>query len=134
MKEILSMTVPGEPEYIKITKMAVGSAAALEGFDVECIDDIRMAVGEACKNVTCHGHEGWSDCYQVVCTMDDNKMIIVVEDRTCKHSIRKMHRPCMDCPREGDLGLEMIKSIMQEVEVTKEKTGNKKIKMVKYVC
>jgi hypothetical protein len=52
MSEILKMTLPGNPEYIRVTKSAVGSAAALAGFDFDCVEDIQMAVAEACKSIT----------------------------------------------------------------------------------
>ena len=54
MIELMSLRVPGTPEYIKITEMAVAGVAALAGFDVDAVEDIKMATGEACKHITCH--------------------------------------------------------------------------------
>ncbi|MEA4921970.1 MAG: ATP-binding protein [Eubacteriaceae bacterium] len=131
MSGILEMTVPGNPEYIKIAKMAAGAAASLEGFDIEKVDDIKMAVGEACKAITCHGFEGWSENYQLAMDMAGKVLTIEVEDKLCKHQVSKGTRPCMDCPGEGDLGIQIIKSLMDDVEIVKAGDGCRSIRMVK---
>lgn len=135
MSDLLKFTVPGNPEYVKIVKMAVGSAAANCGFTVDAIEDMGIAVGDACKLITCHGFDGWSDSYDIECTIEDDKMTIEVKDDLCKHGIQKdlTRRPCMDCPNEGNLGIHVIRTLMDEVEIIKEAENKKKsIKMVKY--
>ena len=133
MGDLLKFSVPGNPEYVKIAKTAAQSAAAAAGCSVEAVDDIGIAVGEACKLITCHGFDGWSESYDIECTLDEDKVTIEVKDDHCLHSIQKdlTKRPCMDCPREGDLGLLVIQSIMDDVQVIKEEK-KKSIKMVKH--
>lgn len=65
MADKLQFVIPGKPQYITIVRLAVGSAANTAGFDVEEIEDIKTAVGEACKNISCHGSEGFAEQYQV---------------------------------------------------------------------
>ena len=67
MTDKLRFVIPGKPEYITIVRLAAGSAAYAAGFDVEEIEDIKTAVSEACKNISCHGSEGFADEYQVEC-------------------------------------------------------------------
>ncbi len=131
MSEILKMTIPGNPEYIRITKSAVGSAAALEGFDFDCVEDIQIAVAEACKNITCHGFDGWCKSYDLTCDMREDSIKITITDETMQHIEQKGKRPCEDCPKEGDLGICIIESIMDEVQIIKAGQGNKSIVMVK---
>ena len=132
MSDLLKFTVPGNPEYVKIVKMAVESAAGVAGFTVEAVDDMGIAVGEACKLITCHGFDGWSNCYDIECTIEENKMTIEVKDDECKHELKKGFRPCMDCPNEGDLGMYVIKTLMDEVEIIKEEGRKNSIRMVKH--
>ncbi|MGI6721259.1 MAG: ATP-binding protein [Anaerovoracaceae bacterium] len=131
MSEILNITVPGNPEYIKIIKMAAGSAASLEGFDIEKVDDIRMAVAEGCKAITCHGFEGWSENYKVILDMAEENLTIEIIDEVGDHKVEKVQRPCLDCPNEGDLGIQIMKTIMDDVEIQKSENGCRSIKMVK---
>ena len=80
MSDLLRFSIPGRPEYVKIAKLAVGSAAGTANFNIEAIEDIEIAVGEACKNITCHGFDGFSNFYEVECRIDEDKIIITVSD------------------------------------------------------
>ena len=131
MSDLLKFTVPGNPEYIKIVKMAVESAAGNCGFSLEDIEDIGIAVGEACKLTTCHGFDGWSNSYDIELTINDDNLVILVKDDNCKHEIEKGARPCMDCPNEGNLGMHVIKSLMDAVDIVREERKKNSIRMVK---
>jgi serine/threonine-protein kinase RsbW len=132
MADKLTFVIPGKPEYITMVRLAVGSAADNAGFNIDQIEDIKNAVGEACKNICCHGSEGWAEEFQVECLIDDEKMEIYVKDKSTEHSVKKLYKPCMDCPNEGDLGMHVIRTLMDEVEIIKEEGKKKSIKMVKH--
>lgn len=117
MSQILKLTIPGNPEYIRISKNTVGCAASLAGFDYESIEDIKIAVGEACKNITCHGFAGWAEHYDLVCDIDDAGMRITVTDCDPAHEVKKEIKPCSSCPQEGDLGMCIVESVMDEVQI-----------------
>ena len=131
MADKLQFVIPGKPQYITIVRRAVGSAANTAGFDVEEIEDIKTAVGEACKNISCHGSEGFAEQYQVDCEIEDGKMQIYVTDISGSHKLEKLQKPCLDCPNEGDLGLYVIKSLMTSIEIIDGPNCKKAIKMTK---
>lgn len=131
MEDKLQFVIPGKPEYITVVRLAVGSAANSAGFNVEEIEDIKTAVGEACKNISCHGSEGFAEQYQVDCIIKEEKIEIYVTDTSSSHKLKKLEKPCLDCPNEGDLGLYVIKSLMTSVEVIDEPNCKKAIKMTK---
>lgn len=131
MADKLTFVVPGKPEYITMIRLAIGSAADTAGFNIEEVEDIITAVAEACKNISCHGSEGFAEECQVECLIDDNRLEISVEDKSSKHAIEKVHKPCLDCPNEGNLGIFVIQSLMSKVELIDSAHGKKIIKMVK---
>ena len=131
MADKLTFVIPGKPEYITMVRLAVGSAADNAGFNIDQIEDIKNAVGEACKNICCHGSEGWAEEFQVECLIDDEKMEIYVKDKSTEHNVKKIYRPCLDCPNEGDLALFVITSLMDKLEIIKEENCKNTIKMVK---
>lgn len=131
MADKLTFVIPGKPEYITMVRLAVGSAADNAGFNIDQIEDIKNAVGEACKNICCHGSEGWAEEFQVECLIDDEKMEIYVKDKSTAHSVKKLYKPCMDCPNEGDLALYVITTLMDKLEIIKEENCKNTIKMVK---
>ena len=131
MADKLTFVIPGKPEYITMVRLAVGSAADNAGFNIDQIEDIKNAVGEACKNICCHGSEGWAEEFQVECLIDDEKMEIYVKDKSTEHNVKKLYKPCLDCPNEGDLALFVITSLMDKLEIIKGENCKNTIKMVK---
>lgn len=138
MSEEVKIKVPGKLQYIQTVKMAVGSLAGSEGFDVEAVDDIKMAVAEACKCITCHNRAFWSKDYEITVTIEEKGIKIVIEDGKERHDVPKEKCVCVDCPKEGDLSISVIRSLMDEVSVeeiqdeARPESGCKVISMVKY--
>lgn len=133
MKDLLKFSLPGNPKYWQAIKLAVGSAAGTANFSIEAVEDIEIAVSEACKNITCHGTDGFSDIYEIKCELDDEQIVITVTDIS-DHTLKKDKKPCLDCPNEGELGIHIINTLMDEVEICKASQGKKSIKMVKNKC
>jgi Anti-sigma regulatory factor (Ser/Thr protein kinase) len=129
----LKFIIPGKPEYLTMVRLAISSIATTAGFDLDAVEDIKTAVCEACKNVSCHGFEGFSDKYEVECNVENGKIEIVVKDDCDQHTLQKMSKPCQNCPKEGDLGIFVIESLMNEVKCSNDGAGRKSIKMVKNI-
>lgn len=129
MSERFKFVIPGRPEYIPTVRLAVGSVAASCGFDVEEIDDIKTATGEACQLVTCHEMAGYPKEYTVECETEPGKIAITVIN-TSHELMEKANKRCLDCPNEGELGKLLIKTLMDSVEATCEE-DRKTITMIK---
>lgn len=44
----VSLSFPAEAEYLRLARLAAADAASRSGFDVDDIDDVRIAVSELC--------------------------------------------------------------------------------------
>ena len=126
----LKLIIPGKPEYVTMIRLATASLASVNGFDVDQIEDIKVAVAEACKLVSCHGCEGFSDKYEVDFNVDKGCFDVTVIDACDHHSIEKTHT-CTHCPEDGNIGAIMIRSLMNCVETGVDDCGHKYITMVK---
>jgi serine/threonine-protein kinase RsbW len=131
MADRAKFTIPGKPAYLTMVRLAIGAIADMMGFDIEEIEDIKTAVSEACKNISCHGLSGFAEEYTVECVADDKYLEIYVTDNSSGHVLEKVAKPCLDCPNEGNLGIFVIQSLMNEVELIDNTQGKKTIKMVK---
>lgn len=131
MTDILTFSIPGKPEYVQMVRLAIGSIANKAEFDVEKVDDIEVAVGEAFKLVTCHGHDGWGEKYELEVKVNEDKMEIKVSDNCVTHDIEKTCRQCARCPEDGDLSVFVMNSLMDEIEMMSSENGNRSIRMVK---
>jgi serine/threonine-protein kinase RsbW len=45
------ITIPAEPRFIRLVRLATSGMASLAGFDVELIDDLKIGVGEICATL-----------------------------------------------------------------------------------
>lgn len=129
----LKITIPGKPEYLLMVRLAIGSVAATAEFDIDAAEDIKNAVEEAIKNVSCHGFDGFSDKCEIQCNVEKGRLEITVKDDCEKHTLEKLAKPCQNCPKEGDIGIFVIQSLMDEVSFGKTEDGHKSIRMVKNV-
>ena len=127
----LKFTVPGKPEYLTMVRLAISSIATTAGFDLEAVEDMKTAVSEACKNISCHGFSGFSDKYEVECDVETGRMEIIVRDACDAHTLEKTSPQCRNCPNEGDLGIYVIRSLVNTVEFGVCDDGHKVIKLVK---
>ena len=126
----LKFIIPGKPEYMTMIRLATSSLASMAGFDLETAEDIKMAVTEACKNVSCHGQEGYSDKYEIDFNVAEGSFEVTVIDACEEHTLAKSN-PCRNCPQEGDIGMIMIRSLMSCVEFGQDEEGHKYINMMK---
>jgi serine/threonine-protein kinase RsbW len=132
MGDLLKFSIPGKPEYVGVVRLAISSAANCAGFDMEAIEDIKVAVSEACTNVVTHGISD-NNCYEVECRIEDNKIIILVTDDCGGYDLENYKEPCIGEPKEGGLGIFIIKALMDEVVIFSKLGEGTKIQMVKYI-
>lgn len=133
MTDILKFSVPGKPEYVGTVRLAVSSLANCAGFDIEAVEDIKVAVSEACTNVVCHCKPECERFYEVACEVGEGRIIISVMDHAGGYDLAKYQIPAMDNPKEGGLGIFIIKALMDEVDIFSELGLGTSIKMVKYL-
>lgn len=131
MADVLTFSIPGKPEYVQMVRLAIGSVANKAGFDMDKVDDIEVAVGEAFKLVTCHGHDGWGEKYGLEVNVDDDRIEIKISDNCTTHDIEKTCRQCQRCPEDGDLSVFVINSLMDEIEMISSENDNRSVRMVK---
>jgi serine/threonine-protein kinase RsbW len=133
MADILKLMVPGKPEYVRTVRLAVSSLAGNAGFDIEAVDDIRVAVSEACSNIVCHGIKEHNAAYEVSCELLDDRIVISVLDQAGGYDTEAYEEPEIGRLREGGLGIYIIKALMDEVNILSEVGRGTQIQMIKYV-
>ena len=61
MADKIKFIIPGKPEYLTMVRLAIGSVAGVADFSRDGIEGIKTAVGEAWKNIACHGSDGFAE-------------------------------------------------------------------------
>lgn len=113
------LNIPRKADYISLVRLTTSAIAHNLRFSIDDIEDIKVCVAESCVNVL-----NLSDVDQITITFDvsEDKVTIKVADviENIPEGTNKA--------KEGELGLLIIKSLMDEVEFSD--TG---IEMIKYI-
>ena len=131
MSDLLKFSIPGKPEYVQMVRLAIGSIAGKAQFDIDAVEDIKVAVAEACKNIFCHGHEQFRSRYEIICEIDGARLRIDVAEACDGPDLVKHSKPCDQCPDEGELAVAVIEALMDTVTISTNQDGNRQISMVK---
>lgn len=131
MADVLKFSVSGKPEYVKTVRMAVSCFASCAGFDVEAVEDIKVALSEVCNSMVCPEISG-AGIYEVSCELDGSRLIVCVEDRGDKGDPRIYRESCGGFSENAGLGLYILRTLMDEVEILSNAEVGTQITMVKY--
>lgn len=116
-----SLTLPSDSKYVIAARLLATSVAGIAGFNVEQIEDIRMAVGEAMNNAVLHSN--CNDEVSLDVDVDDSFIQIRVSDHGKGFNPGEVQMDLNNYQGSG-LGLFIIDSLMDEVNIdSKNKAG-----------
>jgi serine/threonine-protein kinase RsbW len=111
--------------------MAVAHIASKVGFDIEAIDDIKVAVSEACTNIILHAQSGADHNYEVIIDIEESNLAITVEDAGIGFGLEEYVAPVPGESCGSGLGIFIIRALMDEVDIQTEMGVGTKIRMSK---
>ena len=126
----VKLTLPMAPDMEVVASQAASSLAAFIGMSPDRVDEVRLAVVEACINATEHSHSPDRKIYQKF-TVEDDKIIITISNRGLRLADRKAPEIAPDEGRRG-WGLKLMKTLMDEVKFEQTDDGTR-ISMTKYL-
>lgn len=115
----ITLDVPCKPDYISLIRLTTSGIAHSMGLNIDEIEDVKVSVGEACVNVI---NLNDVDTISIIYEVGKDKLIIKVKDM-----VEDIPNE-LNNSQEGELGLLIIKSLMDQVTFT-----NDGIEMIKYI-
>ena len=123
MPEAIELEIPARPEYIALVRLVVASlASGRRILSDERIDDLKLAVSEACTNaIEAHTSIEVDERVVVRCEEGDDRFEVSIEDQGegFDPSSLPEHPPVTDPERlnfERGLGIPLIRTLVDEVE------------------
>lgn len=129
MSDNISLSLPSKSEYVSIARLTASVIANNMGFDFDDIEDIKVAVGEACNNAVLHGKE--NSCFDLSFNVEDESFVIEVRDSGNGFDYEDYHAPDLENPKENGLGIFIMKSLMDEVNIDSTVGEGTVIKLIK---
>lgn len=137
IKTIVVQT-PGDISYLHRIRDFIAGIASEVGINQHDIDNIELAVDEACTNVIEHGYAPDDPNKEIMVRMEINtsKLILTVIDHAKPFDILQYKpRDINDLRKEGrdgGLGIRLIKRIMDTIDYRTNSDGYNELIMTKY--
>jgi serine/threonine-protein kinase RsbW len=132
----VELTIPSRPEYVGVARLAILGVASRMRFSYDEVEDIRLAVGEACTRSIDRLNGGATESHTIRlrCLIDPNRLTIEVRNPLAAAAPREP-APEPANIQEGDLSGVLIRILMDEVDTEERpEEGLYILRMVKYVA
>lgn len=129
LKDKVELTLPNKPEYVSIARLTASVMANNMGFDIEDIEDIKVAIGEACNNSVIHGNK--ASHIRLAFTNDATRFIAEIVDEGEGFEIEDYEKPDLDNYQGRGLGIFIMESLMDEVSIDTMVGNGTRITLIK---
>jgi serine/threonine-protein kinase RsbW len=130
----VELRIPGRAEFVAVARIAAAAIASRLDFCYDAIDDIKLAVGEACANAIEHAcPEGEGAEIHLSFSLEKQCLVIEVRDSGPGFDPKALEPAGEQAPSERGLGLLLISSIMDKVEWVTPPEGGTTVIMTKHL-
>ena len=130
MPEIVELEIPARAEFVALARLVVSAMASSDAIlSDDQIDDLKLAVSEACTNaIEAHDSISTKERVLVRCWSDDRCLRVSIEDRGPGFDPSSLpdHPPPTDPDRhkfERGLGIPLIRALVDEVQISSSSGG-----------
>lgn len=109
MNDIVELILPFKAEYVSTVRLVASSLSNRIGFDVEVIEDIKVAISEVCSKIVNLGSKV-ADTYKIVFNISEKELKVTFgcEDTSLK---------CIFDGENDRLAVDIINALMDSVEL-----------------
>lgn len=125
----VAVCLPHESETVGVIRAIVRNALHSFGVTQECVDDICLALSEACTNVIDHAVRG--DEYEVRLEVDERECALSVKNTNCAFDARALHGVMPDPSSPRGRGVAIMRAVMDRVDFSSEPEADTMVRLVK---
>ena len=127
---VIELEIPARAEYVGLARLVVSSlASARRALADERVDDLKLAVSEACTNaIEAHAADDVEERVRVRWSEGDDRLQVQIDDRGAGFDPGQLpeHPPVTDPERlnfERGLGIPLIRTLVDEVAFDPSEAG-----------
>ena len=117
MRFVVDLTLPTDARLISQTRRTVSGYLEQMGVATDVVDDVVLALDEACTNVMRHAFAGDTELFRLTAELSGDEIVVIVEDDGVGLPVSKLHEPlgAVEPTATSGRGLQMIRSLMTDV-------------------
>jgi anti-sigma regulatory factor (Ser/Thr protein kinase) len=134
MKEHVSLNIPSHPKFLSLVRDVAVRMGKLSGMTEAGIEEVKLAVDEACANVIKHAYKGDTGKRILIRFKILKKGFeVVIEDGGLKPKIELLKGRSLDDIRPGGLGIHLIKKAFQVYEFDERKVKGNRLRLFRHL-
>lgn len=124
--DYIEMKIPAKPEYVGIVRLTLSGISSKMGYSYDDIEDLKIAVSEACTNAVQHAYKSSSaGDVSIRFGVYEDRLEVIVSDQGSSFDLNQKKQDLgpytpsqsVDQLAEGGLGLYLMETLMDEVNV-----------------
>ncbi len=129
----VELKIPAKAEWVAVARLAVAAVASRLRFSVDEIEDIKLAVAEACTNCIQHGVP--VDQIEITSEVMSDEVRVSVRDHSVGQRLGSVGRDgaFADGKRTEELGIFLIRQLMDDVSYRVDAREGTELIMIKRV-
>jgi serine/threonine-protein kinase RsbW len=132
MKDSAVIKVQSDPKYLSVVRAVTTKMGELYGMSDTAIEDVKLAVDEACSNVIKHAYRGdTSQSILIRYRMTQKAFEVLIEDNGLKVSPESIEGRNLDDIRPGGLGVHLIKRAFDIFTFDQRKKRGNRLRLVR---
>jgi serine/threonine-protein kinase RsbW len=131
MREV-RLTIPARAEYVLLGRLALSGITRMRPLDEETMNDLKLAVTEACTNSVRHAYGENGGSVDIVYELHDDRLVVEVSDDGGGFNPDELVES--GALTEGGLGIAIIRALVDEFEVGERGDGRgSRLRFVKFL-
>ncbi len=119
--EVVKLEIPSSPKYVSVARKALEAIAANMSLTQQQIDDLKLAIGEACTNAVKFSRpDAGTVCIEYQVTPGCLQVVIRNKSDGFDGKNRNHAKPTIETLHPGGLGLYVIEQCVDNLEIENE--------------
>jgi serine/threonine-protein kinase RsbW len=129
----VELKIPGRAEWVAVARLAVAAVASRLHFSVDEIEDIKLAIAEACTNSIQSAGGNDAGVIEIVCEAFEDELRVTVRDHSPGPHLEPVKAHAYGEGRTEELGVFLIRALMDTVDYASDPRRGTQLVMAKRV-
>ncbi len=132
MSTTVRLTIPARAEYLVLTRLVLTGIAMEVPMSEIALADLKLAVTEVCGNAVQHAYTDDPRVVRIVFEVEPESIEVSVEDEGPGVGFPEVDESALiEGPAESGMGLAIVRSVMDDVEIDEGSTEGTVVRMRK---